>query len=118
MSYTGWEILNRNELLKIFPAQYNEIKAHHITHIFGGDELPDECTAMIIGISDDYCGLQVMVVSINGEILRPDGKIYHCTWSLLPGRNPVESNAVIANHSWIPISPPIEMSVCPKVFTY
>jgi len=50
----------------------------------------------VVGYVDDGEGLEALVVSVNGSTERPDGKIYHITWSLNEGRKPVESNDLLA----------------------
>jgi hypothetical protein len=37
-------------------------------------------------MADDKNGLQALLVSVDGETVRPDGGIYHITWSLDPDR--------------------------------
>ncbi len=44
-----------------------------------------------------------MVVALNGSTARPDGKIWHVTWSLADGRTARESNDVIAALGWTEI---------------
>jgi hypothetical protein len=46
-----------------------------------------------------------MVVEIDGTTARPDGSVYHLTWSLAPGRRAVESNEVITTFGWTPLAP-------------
>ena len=40
------------------------------------------------------------VVRLGEASDRPTGGTYHITWSLGPGREAIESNAVIAAHGW------------------
>jgi hypothetical protein len=39
-----------------------------------------------VGEADDGAGVQALVVRIGGTTERPDGAIYHITWSLAEGR--------------------------------
>lgn len=101
--YTGFELdaKQRRQLLGILIPKYADVIAHHITYKFGvGQEAtptaPKE--AAIVGYANDPSGLEAYVVSINGSITRPDGKIFHVTWSLdkSKGKKPVQSNNLLA----------------------
>lgn len=100
MSYIGWKLpeSERERLLDIFPATYVDVIAHHVTLRMGDGALPEPVEAAVVGIVDDGKGVQALVVTIDGTYRRPDGKIYHITWSIdrAAGRKPVHSNEVIA----------------------
>lgn len=75
------------ELIKKFPPKYSKAFGDHITLKMGGidaetPEAPDKI--QIVGIVDDGNGLEAMIIKVNGELKRPDGKIFHMTWSLNP----------------------------------
>ncbi len=59
-----------------------------------------------------------MVVTVNGAADRPDGSTYHITWSLdrARGREPVESNEVIARLGWRPLADPVPIRIIPARF--
>lgn len=121
--YTGWALPLgvRDSLLEKFPANYLEVVAHHCTLRFGtseNDPLPQETSATVVGISDDNNGVQALVLSIGGSTTRPDGGTYHITWSLNPGRKPVESNDVIQRFGWAPASPFTKIPIVPKFFPF
>src|SRR5688572_29403259 len=87
----GWKLDpgQRRELLQQFPPNYPDIIADHVTYKGkDGDEgpLPDASMAEIVGWADDGKGVEAMVVSIGGTTDRPDGSIWHITWSLAEGR--------------------------------
>ena len=44
------------------------------------------------------------------------GKYYHITWSLGPGREPVESNDVLRDRGWKHIETPIPLELEPAKF--
>ncbi len=44
-----------------------------------------------------------MIVELDGTVARPDGKVWHITWSLAKGRVARESNDVIAVLGWKPL---------------
>lgn len=58
-------------------------------------------TAQVIGHVDDGAGVEALVVAIDGSTARPDGKVWHITWSLGDGRAARESNDVIARLGWV-----------------
>lgn len=110
--YTGYKLTerSRNQLKQIWPPIFERFIGHHITEKFGvgSDSLPDQPESIqVIGYAIDD-GVEALVVAINGSEIRPDGKIYHITWSLADGRKPVESNQVISK-GWTKIEPtPVE----------
>lgn len=114
----GWG-LNRSEraqLLMRFTPRYANIIADHVTLMSPVPEtwpMPPPVTAEIVGHSDDNIGVEAMVVAIDGSTARPDGSIYHVTWSLEPGRKAVESNTIIAAHGWRAFDESIPVTLTP-----
>jgi hypothetical protein len=101
----GWKLdpEQRPELLQQFPPRYANAVADHVTlkgHAADDAPLPEETDGEILGRADDGKGVEAMVVSIGGTTDRPDGSTYHITWSLEQGRDPKESNDVIAQCGW------------------
>lgn len=105
---TGWKLdrAQREALLGRYPPRYAEAVADHVTLLSdkaGGDSAdppnpaPD---ARIVGRADDGAGVEAMVVAIGGSTDRPDGGVWHVTWSLAEGREARDSNDVIAQHGW------------------
>lgn len=79
----------KKTLLAALPPKYSTIAADHITQNFGvqtGTPIPEAKSAKIIGVADDDRGIQALVVEINGERIRPDGKPFHITWSYDPSK--------------------------------
>ena len=108
-------------LLRIIPARYDRLMAHHCTLQFGvdsGHPLPEERQAEVMGVADDMGGVQALVLRIGGSVFRPDHGIYHITWSLSKGRNPVESNAVIANIGYNSVWPMPLIDLEPRFFPF
>lgn len=101
----GWR-LDRDQratLLARYPARYANPIADHVTlSVKGSAPPPLVSTAEIVGHIDDGIGVEAMVVAIDGSTGRPDGKIWHITWSLADARAPRESNDVIAQFGWDP----------------
>lgn len=121
MAYSGWQLPQgeRDRILRMIPATYPDLVAHHVTEALGDKAtLPVHVKCEIVGFADDGKGVQALIVRINGSSKRPMGGIYHITWSLdrAAGFKPVDSNRVIAD-GWTPFSCLTEINVEPKVFT-
>lgn len=102
----GWKLSDqtRATLIAAHPPHYANVVADHVTLSVAGTEPPRYITgATIIGRTDDDQGVEAMVVEIEGCINRPDGKIWHITWSLADGRTARESNDAIAELGWVPV---------------
>jgi hypothetical protein len=115
--FIGWllEARARARLLKAFPQRYERLVADHVTldaHAPADAAAPGSEPAQVVGEADDGDGLQALLVSLGGTTDRPDGGTYHITWSLGPGREPVESNQVIAERGWR-ATPPIAIDLRP-----
>lgn len=117
--FVGWEVdrHERDALLQHFPPAYDRVVADHVTLKFGatGDRTPPgETQAEIIGFVDDGAGVQAAVVAIDGASHRPDGGVFHITWSLADGRRAVESNDVIRERGWTALPAPVPVHLHPK----
>ena len=103
----GWSIdrADRQSLLQRIPPRYAETVADHVTHGRADEAppMPQVEHATVIGRADDGAGVEALVVELAGTSDRWDGSTYHVTWSLGPGREAKESNAVIAAHGWEPV---------------
>lgn len=102
MSYIAFELdkKSRRELKKKFPPKFSEFIGHHVTYKFGvptSTQMPPNPKGKVIGYVCNDRGLEALVIEINGKKIRPDGKIYHITWSLdrSEGFKPVHSNALL-----------------------
>lgn len=122
-SVIGWKLdpRERAELLGRFPPHWPDVVADHVTLAADAPEdapLPGETAGELVGRVDDGRGLQAMVVRIAGTTDRPDGSIYHITWSLdrKRGRRAVESNKVLAQHGWVSLPDPVPLSLRPARF--
>ncbi|HEX8126107.1 MAG TPA: hypothetical protein VF548_11040 [Allosphingosinicella sp.] len=118
-STIGWKLDRdqRKELLQQFPPRYPNVDADHVTLISGiADDalLPEETLAEIVGRADDGKGVEAMVVSLGGTTERPDGSVYHITWSLEPGREARESNDVLAGREWTAFDLPMPVKLEPS----
>ena len=112
---------DRSHLLEKFPPKYSDVIGHHITYKFGvssDTKLPKGSKNIeVVGYADDGDSIEALVVAVNGSTTRPDGKIYHITWSLdrEKGRKPVHSNALIEKNGFTRIDP-IKISAKPEFF--
>jgi len=104
MSYYAYALPGavREQLKDLFPPKFSDFIGHHVTVWFGGNPpaelvVGNKAVIKVIGYASDE-SLEALVVAVDGEPDRPDGKVYHITWSLdrQKGRKPVDSNAVIA----------------------
>ncbi len=116
----GWTLDrdDRERLLAMLPPRWPDRIAEHITGASGkaeDDPLLPEIAARIVGQVDDGEGVQAMVVTVDGGTRRPDGGIYHITWSLdrSRGREAMDSNDVIARLGWQPVDPAVPIAVTP-----
>ena len=101
----GWKLPReeRQQLLKRFPPNYENVIADHVTLRTGATPvtpLPRTPEARIVGRADDGQSLECLVVELDGTTDRPDGSTYHITWSLGPGRKARESNDVLRDQGW------------------
>ena len=118
MSYEAYVLTkeSRDKLASIFPPKHLRAIGHHVTHRFGVARCPNipygEQTHgwfEVVGYVEAP-GIEALVVAVTGKTERPDGKVYHVTWSLDPdqGRKPAHSNDVIAQNGWTPLAQPIQ----------
>jgi hypothetical protein len=115
---TGWKLPQeeRERLLERFPPNYQEVVADHVTLEVDGKALPPKPDARIVGRADDGESLECLVVELDGTTDRPDGSTFHITWSLGPGREAIESNAVLRERGWTPIAAPLPVELEPARF--
>jgi hypothetical protein len=118
----GWKLDRdqREVLLRSFPPRYPDVIADHVTlrSEAGADPLPGPVEARIVGRADDGDSLEAMVVMVDGTSDRPDGSIFHITWSLdeSKGRRAKESNDLLKEGSWQSFDVPVPVEVRPARF--
>lgn len=109
---------SKAKLLELFVPKFDKIFAHHITTEFGeNSKLPIiPKTIEVIGYSSNH-GIEALVVSIDDNTYRPDGSIYHITWSLNPSEySPVDSNKLLCENGYTMLDTPTLIKVEPKLF--
>ncbi|WP_255504631.1 hypothetical protein [Novosphingobium sp. EMRT-2] len=85
----GWKLEERCRaaLLLRFPPRYPRVIADHVTlNLQDRVPPPPVGAAQVIGRCDDDAGVEALVVRIDGSTARPDGLVWHVTWSLADGR--------------------------------
>lgn len=119
-SVIGWKLdrHDRELLLATITPSYRNIVADHVTLAAGvaaDRALPKAAHGEVVGHVDDGAGVQALVVRIDDTTARPDGSVYHITWSLDParGRKAIESNDVIKALGWEPLIAPIPIRLKP-----
>lgn len=110
---------SRSKLAAKFPPKYENFVGHHVTESFGVDpdtEVPQPADLRVIGHLDSGDGLEALVVSVNGLHHRPDGNIYHITWSIDPksGYKPKDSNELLMKKRFT-ITRPVTISAEPSL---
>ncbi len=123
MPAVGWKLdeAERSSLLDRFAPLWPDVIADHITLESGVAEdapLPELQQAQIVGSISDGEGLQALIVVVGGHSGRPDGGTFHITWSLdrSRGREPVQSNDVIADLGWRRLPDPVPIRTTPARF--
>jgi hypothetical protein len=122
LTVSGWKLPRdgeRERLLDLFPPRYERVVADHVTLRAGASEdapLPRDVEARIVGRADDEKSLECLVVEIDGTTDRPDGSIFHITWSLGAGRKAKESNDVLRDDGWRQIDKAIPIRLEPSIF--
>lgn len=120
MTVKGWRLddQDRARLLERFPPVWPDVIADHVTLMF--PEAKQNASALadrgeVVGHVDDGEGLQALVVEIGGTTVRPDGSTYHITWSIdrERGREPKDSNGVLARLGWDRLDSPISIGLTP-----
>ena len=117
---TGWKLdrAEREALLARFPPRWPDVDADHVTLWASAsgratEPPPDPVSAAIVGHVEDGVGLEAMVVRLNGTTDRPDGSVFHITWSLdkAAGRSAWQSNAVLRERGWTAWAEPVPITL-------
>jgi hypothetical protein len=114
----GWKLDRgeREDLLRDHPPRYAQVVADHVTLDVKANDPPHQVKAAVVGRTDDESGVEALVVTIDGSVDRPDGSIFHITWSLEPGRKARESNDVLKQRGWKELDHPVPVTLTPACF--
>jgi hypothetical protein len=119
---TGWKLLpdERAALIERYPPKYENVVADHVTFKVGANSRtplpPKPAAARIVGRADDGRGLECLAVELDGTTDRPDGSTFHITWSLGGHRKARESNDVLREQGFEPLSAPVDVTLEPARF--
>lgn len=121
MPALGWLVAeDALQLLKCaYPPKYVPVARPHCTLALGGDrdvELPAPCKATVFARVDDPGGVEVLLARIGAATVRPDGAVFHITWSLAAGRKPRDSHLAIRDCPATLSHEPIEVDLVPARF--
>lgn len=107
--YLAFELTEASKmsLLELFRPSYSRVVCHHVTvelnltesslSLLQHDLRDAELAVVGYRLGD---GVETLVVAVNHNPTRPDGRVYHITLSLEPGHNPKESNDLLAQQGW------------------
>lgn len=121
MTYSAYVLSDktRTELEKKYPPRYSKFVGHHVTIEFpvtSDAPTPLPARVKVLGIKDSGDGLEALVVSVDGEQFRPDGKRYHVTWSLEPDKySPKDSNELLSDYRRYVLSLPKYIKTRPQL---
>lgn len=99
--YAAFELsdTSRREILERFDPTFDRVVCDHITVEFNLKEedveaLTDRYAGADLAVVGYRCGdgVECLVVTVDDNPQRPDGKLFHITLSLGRGHKPVESN--------------------------
>jgi hypothetical protein len=117
--YTGYKLTPESKklLLNKFPPKYDKVICDHITYKFGTSKdepvPPTVDETIVVGYVDSGDGVEGLVVALDGNTKRPDGKLYHITLSLAPNRKAVETNNYVNDAESIT---PVKIDTIPTNF--
>jgi hypothetical protein len=98
---------SRQQIWKLFPPKFQEIKADHVTYDFGVDknvELPEISDVSAFAYICDE-SLEALIVSVNGSTQRLN-RIFHITLSRSSDRKSSESNRLaLHTNKWLTVEP-------------
>lgn len=87
---------------------------HHVTFRYpDANPAPTLETPPRVVAWANHDGVQALVVEVDGSVERPDGEIWHITYSLAPGRKAYESKAMLKTAEWVYLDAPIVVEVEP-----
>jgi hypothetical protein len=121
-NYSGYLVENRDAVLAALaaaghPPLFPRLIAEHVTFAYPDrNTAPAVQQAAIVAVASSD-SVQALLVTLDERSARPDGKLFHLTYSLAEGVKPVASNALLAEAvaagtlSWLP--EPISLDVAP-----
>lgn len=96
--YSGWKLQSesRKLLFNMIDLKYDIVRCDHVTHELSDGPLraPWPEKIAVVGMVDSGF-MQAFLVEVNGMLRRPDGKLYHITYSYEQGHESREANDII-----------------------
>lgn len=108
------DALDLQKLRARFPPKYTEIVQPHCTAYIGKQGptgMPIHAKGKVYARVDDFEGVEALLLSVEEQERRPDGNLFHITWSLTADRKPRESNYIIKHCQHEALSECIEISL-------
>jgi len=106
-SYVDFKLTEacRQAVLATYQPKFSDIRADHVTIAHGvsedfkiGQALRSRKGLKVVAyVCDD--NLETLIVEVDGELVRPDGKIFHLTLSKDASRRSFESNRLVSDRS-------------------
>ena len=99
--YSGYTLTERNKVLAQLnslgiPPLFERVVLEHITFKFPDDlQAPRATKVEVFGWASD-ARVQALVVKVDSQPFRLDGRSYHITYSLGPQARPVDSNDMLS----------------------
>jgi len=104
------------DVLQAFPPRFAEVRADHVTIAYGvSEDYPlaqknvNWRTLTAIAYICDH-SLEALIVAVDGDVKRPDGKFFHLTLSKASDRSSFESNAIAQERSKWKLIPALNLS--------
>ena len=108
--YSGWVLTARAGLLAALEAagagpRHEVVVCEHVTYRYPDDDLaPALDEVRVVAVAAD-ARVQALMAEVAGQRVRPDGRIFHITYSIAEGVPPVQSNQLLARCAGEPIIP-------------
>lgn len=119
-NYSGYLLDDRAAVLAavatagVRPA-HAHVVAEHVTHAYPDPvKAPQAGVVCIVGYAADD-NADTLIVSVDGGVYRPDGRVYHLTFSLADGVRPAYAAGLAersyASGAWTELPEPVPVAV-------
>ena len=119
MQYIAFNLSSscREQVLARFKPRFEHVFAEHVTYLYGVDrnvdlhiEMPKKPRSLLAyAYASDDLGVEALLIEVDGQRMRSDGKPYHLTLSLAEGRRQSDSNQVIEDFGSTKLAEPFEL---------
>lgn len=118
-NYSGYLLADRDTVLAAlaaagFAPAHPNVVAEHVTHTYPSpDPAPPAGTVTVVGYAADDRA-DTLIVAVDGDVYRPDGRLFHLTYSLADGVRPVYAgelaSVAYANGTWVRLDSPVPVT--------